>query len=143
MKQQDYKNHRRLSITYHVFTLFPLLALAIAAIIYLFKASGDNFYNAVLIAGLVYISASLYIHARVFALRVQDRAIRAEEGLRYFILTGKRMDTRLTLPQIIALRFASDEELPSLAARAVEEGMSSNGIKKQIRNWKQDPVPRA
>ena len=143
MKPQDYKNHRRLSISYHVLTLFPLLALGIGAAIYLFKASSEHFYIAVLIAALVYISASLYIHTRVFALRVQDRAIRAEEGLRYFILTGKRMDAGLTLQQIIALRFASDEELPALAARAVEEGLSSTAIKKLIRSWKQDPVPRA
>jgi hypothetical protein len=47
-----------------------------------------------------------------FALRAQDRAIRAEENLRHFILTGKPFDSRLRMSQIIALRFAPDDEFP-------------------------------
>lgn len=87
---------------------------------------------------VAFILLSLYIHSRVFALKAQDRAIRAEENLRYFMLTGKRLDQRLTLSQIIALRFAGDEEMPALAQKAVEEGLTNDAIKKQIKVWRSD-----
>ena len=97
-----------------------------------------NLYSAWLIVLVAFILLSLYIHSRVFALKAQDRAIRAEESLRYFILTGKPLDHRLTLGQIIALRFASDEEMPALAEKAVTHGLSNDDIKKQIRVWRMD-----
>ena len=97
-----------------------------------------NLYSAWLIVLVAFIILSLYIHSRVFALKAQDRAIRAEESLRYFILTGKPLDHRLTLGQIIALRFASDEEMPALAEKAVTHGLSNDDIKKQIRVWRMD-----
>ena len=52
---------------------------------------------------------------RAFPLAVQDRAIRAEENLRYFSLTGKLLDKGLTMSQIIALRFADDNEFVEFA----------------------------
>ena len=76
--------------------------------------------------------------ARSFALRAQNRAIRAEEALRYFILTGKRMDARLRLGQIIALRFAPDEEFVTLGHRAVEEKLKATENKKDVRQWRDD-----
>jgi hypothetical protein len=79
-----------------------------------------------------------YWYTRWFALRAQDRAIRAEENFRHFILTGKPLDSRLRMGQIIALRFASDEEMPALAKRAVEEKLSQKEIKKAIKTWKPD-----
>ena len=61
---------------------------------------------------------------RFFALKAQDRAIRSEENLRHYILTGKKLPNELTVSQIIALRFASDEELPNLAEKASKEKIS-------------------
>jgi hypothetical protein len=58
--------------------------------------------------------------------------------LRHFALTGKLLDSRLTLSQIIALRFASDEELPTLAQRAVDGSLSNDAIKKEIKVWRAD-----
>jgi hypothetical protein len=80
----------------------------------------------------------IYWYARAFALRAQDRAIRAEENFRHFILTGKPFDNRLRLSQIIALRFAPDDEFPSLAKKAVEEKLRSKEIKVAIQKWKAD-----
>jgi hypothetical protein len=77
-------------------------------------------------------------YIRTFPLKAQDRAIRAEEGLRQFILTGKPLPRGLRLSQIIALRFASDEEFPELAERAVRENMGNKSIKKAVRNWRED-----
>ena len=114
------------------------MALLIGSIRNVIYTNRENLYSAWLIVLVSFVLLSLYLHSRVFALKAQDRAIRAEENLRYFILTGKRIDQRLTLAQIIALRFASDEELPALAQKAAEEGLSNEAIKKQIRVWRGD-----
>jgi len=81
---------------------------------------------------------NLFFFARNFALKAQDRAIRAEENFRHYLLTGKPFDSKLTLRQIIGLRFASDEEFPELAKKASEESLSEEDIKKAIKNWKAD-----
>ena len=54
--------------------------------------------------------------ARMFAVKVQDRAARADERLRYYILSGKMLPAKLRMSQILALRFASDEEMVALRA---------------------------
>jgi hypothetical protein len=77
-------------------------------------------------------------YARGFALKAQDRAIRAEENFRYYLATGKPFPKELTIGQIIALRFAADDEFIALAAKAVAENLSSKEIKSQIKNWKAD-----
>ncbi|ASV29963.1 hypothetical protein CJ263_06855 [Maribacter cobaltidurans] len=77
----------------------------------------------------------------MYATKNQDRTIRAELRLRYYILTGKKFETlesKLTMGQIVALRFASDEELPSLTVRAVNENISPKAIKESIKNWLSD-----
>ena len=79
-----------------------------------------------------------YLLFRSFALKAQDRAIRAEENLRHFVLTGKVLYKSLTVSQIIALRFAPNEEFVALAERAAKENLSNNDIKKAIINWKAD-----
>ena len=135
---QNYKNHRQFVFSYHVVTLLGMLALLIGSIINLVNSSKDNLYSASLLVLAALLIMSAAGHARLFALKAQDRAIRAEENLRYFILTGKRLDTRLRLSQVIALRFASDEELPSLAQKAAEQNLSNKAIKREIKNWRPD-----
>jgi hypothetical protein len=80
----------------------------------------------------------LALFCRVFALKAQDRAIRAEENLRHFALTGKLLDGRLHIRQIIGLRFASDDEFVELARRAAAEGLSGDNIKKAVKSWRPD-----
>lgn len=110
----------------------------IGAIVNLFHSTPGNQYSASLLVVVAIIFFALYYHVRAFPIKAQDRAIRAEENLRYFILTGKPMDSRITMNQIIALRFASDEELPELASRAANEGLSNTAIKRSIHNWRPD-----
>jgi hypothetical protein len=138
MAEQHYKNHRQLVFTYHILTLLALIALLIGAIRNVIQTSPGGLYSASLLVLVSIILFSLYFHARIFALKAQDRAIRAEENLRHFALTGKQLDSRLTLSQIIALRFASDEELPTLAQRAVDGSLSNDAIKKEIKVWRAD-----
>ena len=61
-----------------------------------------------------------------------------EENFRYYLATGKPQDSRLKMPQIIALRFAGDDEYVGLSKKAVEQNMSSKEIKMAIQHWKGD-----
>ena len=138
MKTQNYANHARFVPLYHFFTVIGTLVLLIGSVVNLYKSSGDNIYNASLIVfgSLLLLLTAFY--ARVFALKAQDRAIKAEENFRHYILTGKAMDSQLTMSQIVALRFSSDEEFPELAQKALNEKLSANAIKKTIGTWKPD-----
>jgi hypothetical protein len=85
-----------------------------------------------------FVFAVLWIYIRTFPLKAQDRAIRAEENLRHYVLTGKLFPAELKLPQIIALRFAPDSEYLALLDRAIKENLSNKEIKAAIQNWKAD-----
>jgi Na+/melibiose symporter-like transporter len=138
MSTQNYKNHVRLSIPWHFVTGGLILAVLIGSIVNLTHSSGDNLYSASLLVVISLILVSVFLFARSFALRVQDRAIRAEENFRHFVLTGKPLDKQLRLGQIIALRFASDDEMPALATKAVAEKLHSRQIKQLIQHWRPD-----
>ncbi len=140
METQNYSNHRRCVFLYHVVLFVMLLLILIGACVNLYHSLGDHqrLYSASLI---VAISLSLFLisfFARTFPLKAQDRALRAEENLRHFVLTGKLLDTRLTVPQILALRFAPDEEFVALAKQAADKSLPADEIKKAIKNWKAD-----
>ena len=88
------------------------------------------------LAGFIFLF--LFAFVRIFALKAQDRAIRAEENLRHFALTGKLLPSSLRIGQIVALRFAADEEFVALAVKAVAENLTGKEIKQSIHNWKAD-----
>jgi hypothetical protein len=140
MPAQNYANHRKTVPAFH-FVLLPLgFATLIGSIVNLTKSIGDHerLYSAAL---LVAISVALILASlcgRIFALKAQDRAIRAEENLRYFAMTGKLLDARLTALQVVALRFAPDAEFVALAERAAKENMKPDAIKRAVKNWKAD-----
>jgi hypothetical protein len=121
--------------------LFSLqLAILIGSVVNLVKSFGDHqrIYSASLIVALSLALFILSFLMRSFALKAQDRAIRAEESLRHFALTGKLLDPRLGIRQVIGLRFASDAEFAALAKRAAEENLSEDAIKQAVRNWRAD-----
>lgn len=138
MKEQNFKNHAQMVPGYHYVTGIAIFALIGGSINYLLKASPENIYLAALLVLTSLTLFMLYAYARIFPLKAQDRAIRAEENLRYYVLTGKLFPKNLSISQIIALRFAPDEELPTLADRAVNENLSAKEIKMAIKNWKAD-----
>ena len=140
MAEQNYGNHRRYMPLYH-FVLSSLVLLAIGGSIYnIYRAwgRGSGRGEAILVFLLVVIVLIEGALLRTFALKAQDRAIRAEENLRHFVLCGSLLDPRLDVRQIIGLRFAADEELGELARRAAEESMSENDIKKAVKSWRGD-----
>lgn len=140
MKEQNYSNHRRLVPLFHIFTFLLLLIMGGGSIVH-FKHTldyGHGRLDAAMTVVAFLILSSVYFYARLFALRAQDRAIRAEENLRHFVLTGKLLDPRLTIQQVIGLRFAKDDEFIELSRRAADENMSQDDIKKAIKNWRGD-----
>jgi hypothetical protein len=138
MKEQTYANHSRLVIGFHGITFLAIMVLLIGAIRNAIYASTENFYSASLVVLISFILLILAFYLRAFALKAQDRAIRAEEKLRYFILTGKPLSNKISTRQIIGLRFASDEEFISLVDLAEKQNLSEKEIKQAIKNWKAD-----
>ena len=139
-EKQNYGNHRKTVPMFHG-ALFALLLLTLfGSLVNLYQSWGDHsrLYSASLITALTFGALMLFYYCRTFPLKAQDRAIRAEENLRHFILTGKTLDPRLTLKQIVALRFASDAEFAELARKAASEGLNQDTIKRAITSWRGD-----
>jgi uncharacterized membrane protein YjgN (DUF898 family) len=132
---QHYGNHKRFYPPFHFFAI-PLAVLGLAFAIY------SCISIPTIITGLLvltfFLIAIIAVMARMFALKAQDRAARAEEKLRYYILSGKTFPDELGMGQILALRFASDEEYLTLVNSTVSEKLSPDEIKKAIKNWRGD-----
>jgi len=140
MEAQNYSNHRRYVPMYHV-VLFGILVLTlIGSCVNLYQSWGDHerLYSASLIVVIMVAFLILFFLCRIFPLKAQDRAIRAEENLRHYALAGKLLDPSLSVRQIVGLRFASDEEFVALAERAAKEHLSEDEIKKAVKNWRPD-----
>jgi Family of unknown function (DUF6526) len=140
MATQSYANHKQSVPLYH-YVLIPVLALTlIGSIVNLVRSLDDHerLYSASLIVVLTTALLILSFLSRIFALKAQDRAIRAEESLRHFVLAGKLPDPRLSIRQIIALRFATDAEFVNLAKRAADENLAADAIKQAVKVWRPD-----
>jgi len=140
MPEQSYAKHAKFVPMFH-FVLGPIILFTlIGSVVNLWQSLGDHerLYNASLIAAMSVALFLLFLSTRSFAMGVQDRAIRAEENLRHFALTGKLLDPRLSIKQIVGLRFASDAEFVELARKAAEGNMSQDAIKKAVTNWRAD-----
>ena len=138
---QSLKTHARVDPPFHYFVV-PVLALnlfaAIAATIHHWPQEH------LLSLWWIVVSLALLVNAfltRIYALKAQDRIIRLEERLRLSSLlpaTDRDRIHQLTERQLVALRFASDPELPSLARRAIDEHLTSRQIKEAITSWRPD-----
>ena len=139
MPTQNYANHTQI-VRGFAAAMLILLATVIGAGVNMYQSLGDHqrMYSASLILALSIVSLVGIIYCRTFALKAQDRAIRVEENLRHFTMTGKLLDPRLNTLQIVALRFASDEEFLELARKSAEQGTVSKDIKQAIRHWRAD-----
>lgn len=140
MQEQNFQNHARFVKGFH-FVLFGLLLVAlVCSIINLYQEAqeGEGLLEPTLLILMVVCVTLTAWYARVFALKAQDRAIRAEENFRHYLLTGKAQSSSLSMGQIIALRFASDDEFIALNEKALTENLGGKAIKSQIQNWKAD-----
>jgi hypothetical protein len=141
MSSQNYSNHRYYYITHHLI-FYPVAGLLMALGLYYGISSSENRILWLLISALsacvIWLSYMLRQH---YALGNQNRIVRLEMRVRYFTLTGKRfeeMENQLSFGQIAALRFASDEELLPLITRTLDEQLTSDAIKRSVKNWNPD-----
>lgn len=141
MQEQNYKNHSRMVPLFHYVTFLIIIAVITGSAIKLYRSYSTGMFGLLTPVLLLLIGIALVLiawFARVFALKAQDRAIRAEESLRYFAITGNLPDSKITMGQFVALRFAPNSEFVDLAHRAVKENMKPSEIKKAIKDWKAD-----
>ena len=95
MSEQNIKTHRRYITMWHWVTGAAIVLVLSGSIITFVHSDGNLRHASVMLIGISLILASIFWYARRFALKAQDRAIRAEENFRHFILTGKPLDPRL------------------------------------------------
>lgn len=136
---QNYNNHVRWYPLVHFFLTPILLFNFVWQAVRLYQEpSWDRAENLLLAIGLM----ALSVAARLQALKAQDRIIRLEETIRYRqILPAELLAQTAELPigKILALRFASDHELPELVRRTLNgELKTSKEIKQAIQNWRAD-----
>lgn len=137
-KPQSYANHIRRQPGFHFF-LIPILILnflfiTVYAVRHPSLASGWMVVLAIALLTLAFLS-------RMNAVTVQDRVIRLEERLRLAALLPEPLRARipeLTVRQLAALRFASDEEIPGLVDETLRQNLQARDIKKKIQSWRAD-----
>jgi len=140
MADQSFKNHTRFVPAFHFFVL-PVLVINFGTQVYWWIKLGFaslHFFTVLLAAALLL----GILYGRLFALSVQDRLIRLEEQLRYERVLPEELRWRadeLTVGQFVSLRFASDDELPLLMRKVLDEKLAERkAIKRLIKNWKSD-----
>jgi hypothetical protein len=135
---QNFSHHARYDPLFHFFIL-PVFAITLlASIVHL--AMRPRLHTAWLVVLMVAAVVALF-KLRLYPLKVQDRVIRLEERMRLMTLLDPALRPRiaeLTESQLIALRFASDAELPALALRALNERLAPREIKEFIQHWRAD-----
>jgi len=139
MSEQNFKNHMKLVPAFHYFAM-PVLVFNFFWMLSRLRYGVTRHAVAdVLVAAAIVV---LLFCARLFALKAQDRVIRLEERLRYERLLPADLKPRIgefSVDQIVALRFAGDDELPALARKVLDEKIGDRAaIKKLVQHWKAD-----
>jgi hypothetical protein len=136
---QNFANHTKIVPPFHVVVL-GIFTINLGWSIYRIAHSFSAESVISLLLAIAFILAALY--GRLFALTVQDRVIRLEMRLRMLQLLPDDLRSRIpefTVSQLVALRFASDGELPALARKVLDEKLTDRkAIKKMIQNWEPD-----
>lgn len=145
MSAQNYKNHRKFYPPHH-FVFYPVsLILLVFSLFQLFKNINHNESFVMIwsaISAVVFLMIFLAFMLRQhYALGLQDRLIITEFKLRYFTLSGNRLENstyHFSDAQIFALRFAEDKDLMELMHQTAQNDWTSTKIKQNIKNWKAD-----
>ena len=138
MAEQSFQSHAHHPKPTYLATLFWLIALVLLIGQAFFAWNTMNW----TIAAILLTIAPLVALSRWYIIALQDRIIMLETRVRAAEVLNAGQDAllaKLSPKQIIALRFASDEEFGSLLERAVRENLSPKDIKASIRTWRPDP----
>lgn len=139
-KPQTYENHAKTVPLFHYFTM-PLLLINLLWSVYRLLTQSDAFVDSLVTLTAAVAVLLVAFFSRTNALKAQDRVIRLEERLRMQELLPVESKSRIheiTTSQILALRFASDEELPALVKTALDDNADARSIKQAIKNWRAD-----
>jgi hypothetical protein len=139
---QNYKNHVKFYPAHH-FVFYPVLLVLIILSIYHGTHSDQPLLFVFITVVLVLIGWESFMLRQHYGLGNQNRIIRLEMRLRYYQLTGQRfepLEQALTFGQIAALRFASDDELPALIQKTLQEKLSPKAIKQAVTDWQADDM---
>jgi hypothetical protein len=135
---QTLANHVRIDPPFHYFVL-PVLAISwILSVVFLVRHPGFLHFWILVFNTAIIVAV---VRSRQYALKVQDRVIRLEERERLAMLVPDSLRpqiARLSEAQLIALRFASDQEIPALVERTLSENLSPKNIKKAVKYWRPD-----
>jgi len=137
---QSYSRHTRWDPIFHFFVLPMFFIALVFSVVHLILRHHHPLHGVLLVL-FALAAVILVFRVRQYPIKVQDRVIRLEERLRLAMLLPESLRSRipeLTEQQLIALRFASDAELPGLAQRAMNEHLSPDDIKKSIQHWRPD-----
>lgn len=141
MKTQNYQNHARV-YPFHHLVITPLSLIFLGWTVYRMDfGTAESISTSIYLFLGALILALLPALSRIYALKTQNRIILMEMRQRYFHLTGSSFyskESQLRLGQIIALRFAGDEELLPLMEAAIKEKLSQKEIKLRVKNWQGD-----
>ena len=135
---QSFANHTRLDPPFHYFVLPVFFFTLLLTIWKLIKNFGFESAWMVVVAVAAIVAI---IKIRNYSLRQQDRIIRLEERLRLAALLPESSRGKIPMlseSQLIALRFASDAEVPALVEKTVAGNLKAVEIKKAIVNWRPD-----
>jgi hypothetical protein len=131
---QTYANHRQRAPMWLAAFFSSVIAFIIMAL-FLVRQPG------LVTAGTLLMSIAVVLTVlmvRGYAIRLQDRIIRGEMQARLARLGLDGRLTQLTPKQIVALRFASDAEMPALCERAIAEKLEPDQIKRAVTSWQAD-----
>ena len=131
---QNYANHAYRPLAWNITVVVGLIAFLVL-LVHSYQEPTSVSFALLALAGVVLSAVSLI---RVFALRLQNRIIRLEMQVRLARLGRESALGRLMLPQVVALRFAADAELPALVDRTLSEDLKPDAIKRAVRDWQGD-----
>ncbi len=131
---QNYANHVYRARAWSVTSLVALLVLLVLVV----HAYQEPTYVSFALVGLAGVVLTALMLLRMFALRLQNRIIRLEMQVRLARLGREQDLLRLSMGQIVALRFASDAELPGLIDRSIAERLPPDAIKRAVQHWQGD-----
>ncbi|HSI78368.1 MAG TPA: DUF6526 family protein [Lunatimonas sp.] len=140
---QTYSNH----IQYYPLHHFVITPLSLVFLSWSFYNLAEAYVDRVDLSYYIYLLVGaiilflIPIITRIYALKNQNRIIRLEMRVRYFQVTGKslsELERKLSLSQLIALRFAGDGELVPLMEKAIDQNLDAKSIKKAITDWQGD-----
>jgi Family of unknown function (DUF6526) len=137
---QNFKNHARFDPAYHFFLAAVFFTNLIIAIVHAVRRFN---FDSVWLVVLSIAAVVLLFRLRQYPLKVQDRVIRLEERLRLQALAPQEWHSqiyRLNESQLVALRFAADDEVLELAKQALEHNLNQKQIKERIKSWRADEL---